>query len=85
MKSLRLFFIFLILSFSLYGCNIDSALPWSFTTENTLKLKIGMNSKEIMKMFGPPKSVSSILHQTTWTYGQTGDGYAFFIFHNESG
>jgi hypothetical protein len=55
-----------------------STLPMSFTTENIMKLHVGMSSKEILAMFGDPKNVDvSVCGKpprqwtcTTWEYGE---------------
>ncbi|MFI5305227.1 MAG: hypothetical protein ACHQYP_10595 [Nitrospiria bacterium] len=55
----------------------DSRLPSSFTIENIMKVHQGMNSKEILQMFGPPKNVrqeeciasGEMRTCTTWEYG----------------
>jgi hypothetical protein len=55
-----------------------SALPSSFTTANIMKLHQGMNSDEILQLFGEPKNISSAVcgidpNQwtcTTWECGR---------------
>ena len=80
--------VFLVLLIS--GC---SSLPRSFTTENIMKVKQGMGSGEILKMFGEPKNISQSVCGatgktwtcTTWEYGDTSCGNAKFTFNGQPG
>ena len=68
-----------------------SALPSSFTTANVMKIHQGMNSGEILQLFGEPKSISSAVcgkdpNQwacTTWEYGEFPYDRASFTFSGE--
>lgn len=65
-----------------------STLPMSFTTENIMKIHQGMNSNEILAMFGEPKSVRvgvcgtspNQWNCTTWEYGEFPYDRASFTF-----
>jgi hypothetical protein len=68
---------------SLTAC---SSLPLSFSTEKIMKVRNGMSSKEILKMFGTPKSVRQAVCGanfgqswtcTTWEYGGYPDKASF--------
>ncbi len=88
------FILFSLMLGSLSGCAnfatstlSTSALPSSFTTENIMKVHQGMNSDEILNMFGPPKSVSQAVCGgkspwtcTTWEYGKFPYDRATFTF-----
>ncbi len=70
-----------------------STLPATFSTENIMKIHQGMSSKEVLTMFGPPKSVgqavcgANVGHAwtcTTWEYGQFPYDRASFTFEGRS-
>ncbi len=80
-----------LLVFLIAGC---SALPKSFTTKNIMKVKQGMSSEEILKMFGEPKNIGQSVCGgatgktwtcTTWEYGDTSCGNAKFTFSGQPG
>ena len=82
---MRLLSLILVSGF-LSGC---STLPMSFTTENIMKVHQGMSSKEILELFGTPKSVSQTVcgaatgnpwNCTTWEYGKFPYDRASFTF-----
>jgi hypothetical protein len=60
----------------------------NFTTEKIMKIHQGMDSKEILALFGEPKNISvnvcgSAPNQwncTTWEYGKITDEWAIFTF-----
>jgi hypothetical protein len=70
-----------------------STLPSSFTTANVMKVHSGMNSGEILQLFGEPKSIRSAVcgkdpNQwtcTTWKYGESPYDSASFTFSGEHG
>jgi len=72
---------------------LSSALPSSFTTENIMKVHQGMDSGEILQLFGDPKSISSAVcgsapnrwRCTTWKYGDFPYDRASFTFSGEHG
>ena len=66
-----------------------STLPLNFTTENIMKVKVGMTSDEIAQLFGKPKSIKSTTCGTDtdepwqciiWTYGDYEYQHADFYF-----
>lgn len=70
-----------------------STLPYSFTTKNIMKIHRGMSSKEVLTMFGTPKSVSQEICGaatgrpwacTTWEYGKFPYDRASFTFSGDS-
>jgi hypothetical protein len=69
-------------------------LPNSFTTENVMKVHQGIDSNEILKLFGTPKNVSQAVCGastgkpwtcTTWEYGEFPYDRASFTFAADSG
>jgi len=79
------------IALSLSGC---ATLPTSFTTENVMKVHQGMDSSEILAMFGTPKNVrqavcgASTGHTwtcTTWEYGEFPYDRASFTFAVDDG
>ncbi len=66
------------------------SLPGEFNSENVSKIKQGMSSSEVLKMFGPPSSVSQSVCGaetksgawlcTTWKYGEFPYDRASFTF-----
>lgn len=76
---------------SLGGC---ATLPTSFTVENVMRIHQGMDSEEILKEFGTPKSVRQAVCGTntgkawtctTWEYGEFPYDRASFTFDSEGG
>jgi hypothetical protein len=72
------------------GTVTTSYLPKTFSTENIMKAHQGMNSDEVLKLFGPPKDVSQAVcggktgrHWTctTWEYGKFPYDKASFTFN----
>lgn len=70
----------------------DGSLPETFTSENVMKVRPGTRSKEILKVFGAPKSVSQSVCGagtgktwicTTWEYGDFPYQRANFTFSGE--
>lgn len=62
----------------------------NLNSENMLKIKIGMSSGEILKIFGPPRNISKqvcgALNRwtcTTWEYGDIIEDWATFTFSGE--
>jgi hypothetical protein len=85
------YFLGLVLVFVITGC---STLPKTFTTEKIMKIKKGMKSEEILKMFGEPQNISqsvcggntgSTWTCTTWKYGDSSFENAMFTFSGEPG
>lgn len=83
----------MVIAISLVSCSelstLSSELPSTFTTENIMKIHQGMNSSEILKIFGTPKSVSQSVcgastnqpwNCTTWEYGKFPYDRASFTF-----
>ena len=99
--NMRLLCFYCLMPFSLSSCVTSSttsfgisALPASFTTENTLKVHQGMSSGEILALFGTPKSVRSAVCGgstdatwtcTTWKYGDFPYDNASFTFSGNHG
>lgn len=90
-KGEKMMFKSLLLVTFFLGC---SSLPRGFTTENIMKIKQGMSSEEIHKMFGDPKNISQsicgantgkVWTCTTWEYGTFLHGNATFTFSGEPG
>ncbi len=79
----------------LNGFEIDrkgSGLPDGFTTENVLKIKQGMSSSDVLRMFGSPVSVKQsvcgaatdkVWLCTTWDYGEFPYDRASFTFSGD--
>lgn len=66
---------------------------YDFTSEKAMRIKIGMNSSEIVKMFGNPNSIKSNMcgqntsnpwNCTIWTYGVFPNEKATFYFSGEA-
>jgi hypothetical protein len=82
-----LYFLSLIF-LSLASC---SALPSKFSTENIMKVHQGMNSNEILALFGEPQKISAAVCGrppdqwtcTTWEYGEFPNKRASFTFSGE--
>jgi len=76
----------LFLAFYICGCS-------TFTNEKMMKVRQGMTSDEVLKMFGQPKSISQAVcgsktgspwNCTTWEYESFfGDETASFTFSGE--
>jgi hypothetical protein len=69
-------------------------LPTAFTTENVMSVRQGMESDEILKLFGTPKNVRQAVcgastgksrSCTTWEYGEFPYDRASFTFDSDSG
>ena len=82
-------FLFLaLISLLLASC---STLPSAFSTENIMMIHQGMNSDEILTLFGEPHSISvSVCGRapnqwtcTTWEYGEFPYDSASFTFSGE--
>lgn len=90
MRMLFTFSFLVFFSFPLISC---STLSSSFTTENIMKVRQGMSSDEILKLFGEPKSVRSAVcgrepNQwicTTWEYAEFPHERAYFRFSGKPG
>ncbi len=79
-----------IVLFALSGC---ATLPDTSTTKNVMKIHQGMDSAEIIKIFGYPKNIDisvcgKIPNQwncTTWEYGDRAYENAKFVFQGDKG
>ena len=88
MRTFTFFSLLCLISLSLSSC---SALPTTFTTENIMKLHQGMNSKEILILFGEPKNIRvgvcgrspNQWTCTTWEYGEFPYERASFTFNGK--
>lgn len=86
---LALLFLFVLTLSSCAEMNSQSTTSNTFSTQNVMKVHIGMSSKEIIDLFGEPKSISqSICGASTghpwscinWEYGKYPDDRATFTF-----
>ncbi len=74
-----------LISLTLSSC---STLPTTFSTENIMKIHQGMNSNEILTLFGKPKNFKVRVCGTppnqwtctTWEYGEFPYEHASFTF-----
>jgi hypothetical protein len=80
----------IVFLFAISGC---VSLPETFTTKNVMKIHQGMNSDEIIKMFGHPKNIDISVcgkfpnqwNCTSWEYGDRVYDNAKFVFQNDEG
>jgi hypothetical protein len=80
----------IVFLFAISGC---VSLPETFTTKNVMKIHQGMNSDEIINMFGHPKNIDISVcgkfpnqwNCTSWEYGDRVYDNAKFVFQNDEG
>lgn len=85
MRILTNLFSLCLISMVITACSTSSL---NFTTENMMKVHQGMNSNEILAMFGEPKNINVNVcgmppkqwNCTTWEYDVFPDGNASFTF-----
>lgn len=55
---IKLIITVLLTIFIYSGCNKNIDEPSPFNSKNVMRLKVGIHSDMVIKMFGPPKSIS---------------------------